>query len=365
MYRTGKSYLLNRLLLNRQKGFGVGPTIHPCTKGLWLWKKPIAGLTPEGEPISVLVLDSEGLGALDEDSGHDAKIFSLALLLSSYFLYNSVGNIDEAALQSLSLVISLTKHIRLKSQQETGDPEEYARYLPALMWVVRDFTLRLADEEGASLSAKDYLEKSLEPQKGLSDNVEQKNRVRRLMKAFFVDRDCCTLVRPVTKETELQNLENMKPDELRPEFVEQVAQLRLRVINRVKPKTMNGKRLTGEMLLGLAQSYVNAINKGVIPTVETAWTYVCKSECTKALHGALDKYDAGMRELKTPAEEAELRSCHRFARKAAVDLFGRGSVGQIAQEYMKELLAKVKQKYEGAKGENERETRVQRGVTEI
>ena len=27
MYRTGKSYLLNRVLLNRKSGFGVGPTI--------------------------------------------------------------------------------------------------------------------------------------------------------------------------------------------------------------------------------------------------------------------------------------------------------------------------------------------------
>ncbi len=40
-YRTGKSYLLNRMLLNRQKGFGVGPTINPCTKGLWIWGTPI------------------------------------------------------------------------------------------------------------------------------------------------------------------------------------------------------------------------------------------------------------------------------------------------------------------------------------
>jgi Guanylate-binding protein, N-terminal domain len=39
MYRTGKSYLLNRVILNVQKGegFGVGPTINPCTKGLWMW----------------------------------------------------------------------------------------------------------------------------------------------------------------------------------------------------------------------------------------------------------------------------------------------------------------------------------------
>jgi hypothetical protein len=32
LYRTGKSYLLNRMLLNRSGGFGVGPTVNPCTK---------------------------------------------------------------------------------------------------------------------------------------------------------------------------------------------------------------------------------------------------------------------------------------------------------------------------------------------
>jgi hypothetical protein len=45
MYRTGKSYLLNRMLLNRSDGFGVGPTINPCTKGLWMWARPIVHRT--------------------------------------------------------------------------------------------------------------------------------------------------------------------------------------------------------------------------------------------------------------------------------------------------------------------------------
>lgn len=34
-YRTGKSFLLNRILMNKKgetTGFGVGPTINPCTK---------------------------------------------------------------------------------------------------------------------------------------------------------------------------------------------------------------------------------------------------------------------------------------------------------------------------------------------
>lgn len=32
LYRTGKSYLLNRMLLNRKRGFGVGGSVNACTK---------------------------------------------------------------------------------------------------------------------------------------------------------------------------------------------------------------------------------------------------------------------------------------------------------------------------------------------
>eukprot|EP00456_Euglypha_rotunda_P079233 TRINITY_DN7605_c0_g1_i1.p1 TRINITY_DN7605_c0_g1~~TRINITY_DN7605_c0_g1_i1.p1 ORF type:complete len:109 (-),score=14.71 TRINITY_DN7605_c0_g1_i1:10-336(-) len=39
-YRTGKSYLLNRLI-GRQSGFSVGSTVKACTKGIWLWGEPI------------------------------------------------------------------------------------------------------------------------------------------------------------------------------------------------------------------------------------------------------------------------------------------------------------------------------------
>ena len=98
MYRTGKSYLLNRMLLDRSNGFGVGPTINACTKGLWIWNEVVSGTTPDGDPISVLVVDTEGLGAFDVTQNHDVRIFTLAILLSSYFLYNSMGSIDETSL---------------------------------------------------------------------------------------------------------------------------------------------------------------------------------------------------------------------------------------------------------------------------
>lgn len=58
-------------------------------QGVWIWSKPLDGFTPDGDPIKVLVLDTEGLGATDEEQNHDVRIFSLAILLASYFVYNS------------------------------------------------------------------------------------------------------------------------------------------------------------------------------------------------------------------------------------------------------------------------------------
>ncbi len=90
MYRTGKSYLINRMLLNRQSGFSVGPTVNPCTKGLWIWSKPIYGTNEDGSRLPILLIDTEGFGAFDEDQNHDVRIFTLAILLSSYNLFNIV-----------------------------------------------------------------------------------------------------------------------------------------------------------------------------------------------------------------------------------------------------------------------------------
>ena len=156
MYRTGKSYLLNRMLLNRQKGFSVGPTVNPCTKGLWIWSKPIYGVDSEGKRLPLLLIDTEGFGAFDEDQNHDVRIFTLAILLCSYFVYNSLGSIDENAIQSLSFVINLSKHIHLKNKQNSGesDSEDLANLFPSFLWILRDFALQLVDDNDESITAK-------------------------------------------------------------------------------------------------------------------------------------------------------------------------------------------------------------------
>jgi len=274
-----------------------------------------------------------------------------------------VGSIDENALQSLSLVINLTKHIHLKStgSNEDMDPEEYSQYFPSFMWVVRDFTLQLLDSEGADITSKEYLEMALQNQKGFSDGVEQKNRIRRLLKSFFKERDCCTMVRPLTKEENLQCLDKMEIGDLRPEFVEQVMTLRRKVLNRIRPKMMEGKKLNGEMLVNLALNYVESINKGIVPNIESAWTYICKNECLKASFEAYDKFEKNLQEnfeLRTPMFEDELQEVFKEAKKYAMEEFSKVAVGEVKEEYMKELKEKIRNRYESIKFENEKQAEV-------
>jgi Guanylate-binding protein, C-terminal domain len=58
--------------------------------------------------------------------------------------------------------------------------------------------------------------------------------------------------------------------------------LRGRIFKRVKPKSLNGTNITGDSLLSLAEAYVDSINHGSVPCIESAWTSVCKNECAKA-----------------------------------------------------------------------------------
>ena len=66
LYRTGKSYLLNRITGNKS-GFEVSPTVNSCTKGLWIMK-PVIKLP--GSDTQILVVDTEGLGSVDANENH-------------------------------------------------------------------------------------------------------------------------------------------------------------------------------------------------------------------------------------------------------------------------------------------------------
>ena len=281
-YRTGKSFLLNRVILNNKSksGFTVGPTFKPCTKGIWVWSEPIM-IKNNNEEFPCFMIDTEGLGAYDEEVNHDSKIFLIAILISSLFIYNSFGTIDENAISSLSFVLNLSKTIKLKNSFKEDNKDELAQYFPCFLWLLRDFSLRLVDKNGKNITEKQYLENALENIKGGENNevIKEKNRVRTLIRTYFPERDCFAMIRPVEEEKNLQKLQTLPDEELRGEFLEQAKNFRNRVFKKIKPKTFHGQLISGSMLIELVQSILDSINSGGIPVIENSWKYVMKNEC--------------------------------------------------------------------------------------
>ena len=300
-YRTGKSFLLNRVLLNRQKnsGFGVGPTFRPCTKGIWIWSEPIIVTnTQSPKPFPCFLIDTEGLGAYIEEINHDTKIFLIAILISSLFIYNSFGAIDEMSLTTLSLVLNLGETIKIKSLSHHDTEEELAEYFPALLWLLRDFSLKLEDINGNAITEKQYLEKALENVNGNDEIINEKNRVRKLIRTYFPERDCFTLVRPIESEKDLQNLEYLPDDELRTEFLEQAQLFRDKVMNITTPKTFHKKLLSGAMLIELVENILDTINSGSIPIIENSWKYVIQNEAIKSTENYFNQFSKEIREFR-------------------------------------------------------------------
>lgn len=198
------------------------------------------------------------------------------------------------------------------------------------------------------------------PQPGFSDDIEVKNRIRRLLTTFFPERECFTMVRPLLKEGDLQNLDKMDMMKLRPEFYEQVMSLRKKILEKMKPKTLNGKNLSGDMYIGLMTSYVKAINEGTVPNIEDAWTYLCREQAEKAVEETLTTYDKLVNEnlmKRIPTTLDDLRTQHRLVVQSALDVYKEKLISdEVNEEAVKELRKKMKEKFSKLKAFNDKES---------
>ncbi len=68
------------------------------------------------------------------------------------------------------------------------------------------------------MTPKEYLESALAPLPGTDRGTLAKNAIRENITALFPERECFPLVRPVADEKQLQALDALPPEQLRPEF---------------------------------------------------------------------------------------------------------------------------------------------------
>ena len=114
--------------------------------------------------------------------------------------------------------------------------------------------------------------------------------------------------------------------------------------------------MNGEMLAGLLETYIKNINDGTAPTIENAWSYICKTENAKALHEASKCYEKAIAMAGLPCDEDELKDIHKEAKEATMDLFHKKAVGDY-EPYIRELKQLIQQKYNFTRTINEKESR--------
>jgi len=336
-YRSGKSFLAN-LIMNNMGGFKVGATINACTKGLWVWGRPI----PLSQNKKLIILDSEGLGSVEKDrTGNiDMKIFTLSVLLSSCLIYNTKHAISEDKIEELSNVANLSKRINISKDKKKNMQLDFGDFFPDLIWVLRDFSL-----DRGKLSPKEYLEQCLQRVDVRNiEGGETKNVCRDIITRNFKHRDCYTLVMPTTDENKLRNLDNEPQSSLRKEFLDQVKKMIISIKDTIKPKKINNIELDGEALFGLLQTYVESINNEENPVILSALENVLLSKAKNISENAYDIFkDQINQKLKDryPINETQIYNIFFEQQKTLVDNFCKNIKDTLSSEQISSYILKL------------------------
>ena len=209
---------------------------------------------------NVLLMDTEGIDALDAECEHDVRVFALAVLMCSVLVYNSMSHLDEASVQTLSLMTSVADAVE-------------SRHTPMLYWVLRDFALELVDASGEPMTTDQYLKQALEPpaapaaatSSGSSSSSKCATRDA-ILRVFAHSRFLMTLPAPASTK----GRSNSK-------FERAVGAFRSHMCAHAPPFTADGVPLSGAVYVEFVRSIVSRVNEcGVIPKVRDSWTLIAR-----------------------------------------------------------------------------------------
>lgn len=247
--------------------------------------------------MHIFFLDSEGSNSTTRDQKHDATIFALAILMSSLFIFNSVGCIDEQSINQLSLTTTLSNNIAIASNKNVKNEEYSLSYFtPKFLWLLRDFALEIEDQQGRKILPSQYLENALSDEKTIYKNSDSNKKIRKALLNFFKDRECFTMVRPVEEESDLKKLNSLPKNKLRKEFLAELKTLKEKIFAKCTPKQLNGVNLNARMFCNMIRNFVEAINKGAIPNISSAWEFILENECISAHNDALELYNQSLKQ---------------------------------------------------------------------
>ena len=265
---SGKSFLATQISDKINNGFEISSSGNKdcCTKGIWVWGKPIIK-----DNYYIIILDAQGLRTdTEENLEYSQKIFALCTLISSIVIYNykndenKEGNklsneVIEQSYELFNKMIQFLPKIKLEDNEELSEEMNKitSSHLPEFLWVYRDSTT--TDFNTFSEVEKNFLEKN-EYFKTLFKNKIKKYSLPIPMEISKMKSNSYLTISeediksggPFSKEykTTFNNLKN-------------------KIIHACTPKTIKSLTLNGNLFYGLLQEYASTIFSGDYMFVES------------------------------------------------------------------------------------------------
>ena len=265
---SGKSFLATQISDKINNGFEISSSGNKdcCTKGIWVWGKPIIK-----DNYYIIILDAQGLRTdTEENLEYSQKIFALCTLISSIVIYNykndenKEGNklsneVIEKSYELFNKMIQFLPKIKLEDNEELSEEMNKitSSHLPEFLWVYRDSTT--TDFNPFSEVEKNFLEKN-EYFKTLF-----KNKIKKYSLPIPME---------ISKMKSNSYL-NISEEEIKSggpfsqEYKTTFNNLKNKIIHVCTPKTIKSLTLNGNLFYGLLQEYASTIFSGDYMFVES------------------------------------------------------------------------------------------------
>lgn len=349
-FRTGKSFLLSwflRYLSSRddggdadrkwyhqfqsvgKDGFDWRAGSERNTTGIWMWSEPHLTQSASGEPLAVLLVDTQGMFDHETNMALTAAIFGFSTLLSSYQIYNVEKRIQEDNLQHLALFSEYARTAVTQEEQDSDANNEdktdaTKKPFQQMEFLVRDWQHFDQDMEeakdyaGMEESMKAYLDSVLSERqdKDLKDTRDQ-------ITSCFENISCYGLVHPGFAATKAKFTGNVK--DLEEDFVGLLDRYCDKVFGAAaKPKVIHGRELTAAELGPYIEAYAALFTSGdKFPEAATMLEATVTANNTNAIHLTQAKYKEIMDRISGPKcsnylKPEELEEEHRQALKESM-----------------------------------------------
>ena len=230
---SGKSFLANNILNKSSSGFKSGEK----TQGIWIWGNPIT----LKDNSKLLVLDCQGLNKKDEENiSH--KLFILSVLLSSYAVYSTRGELNDETINDFIYYTDLSNKINVHGDKNSklNNIDNLKNYFPELIFV-----------------------NDTSPKEGIEDKIEKNPLCDKTLKLF-------------EKRTYV-NSQNHQ------EILDKVQ-------NNIKIKSIDNNIMDGDSLFGLIQNYIDFINDGDHPVIHSALENVLLSKVKNVSESVVEDF---------------------------------------------------------------------------